>query len=133
MVSLPPQKPTSSNSNSTRKARTPLNEFLGLFGASWVNKLHLHLWLQTKELSTLCSSGFASSFTRFFVRSFFTGERSVDSFIVYSVILPSVCSSGFSFARSSASAFVSGSGLFGCSSVCSVLLASHVDKHVINN
>ena len=30
---LPPQKPTFSNSNSTWKARTPLNEFLELFGA----------------------------------------------------------------------------------------------------
>ena len=42
-VFLPPQKPTLLNSNSTWNARTPLNEFLELFGASWVNKLHLHL------------------------------------------------------------------------------------------
>ena len=46
-VFLPPQKPTFRiiNSNSTWNARTPLNEFLGLFGASWVNKLHLHIFL----------------------------------------------------------------------------------------
>ena len=42
-VFLLPQKPTFPNSNSTWKARTPLNEFLELFGASWINKLHLHL------------------------------------------------------------------------------------------
>ena len=41
-VFLPPQKPTLLNSNSTWNARTPLNEFLELFGASWVNNLHLH-------------------------------------------------------------------------------------------
>ena len=41
-VFLPPQKPTFLNFNSTWNARTPLNEFLELFGASWVNKLHLH-------------------------------------------------------------------------------------------
>ena len=40
---LPPQKATFLYSNSTWNARTPLNEFLELFGASWVNKLHLHL------------------------------------------------------------------------------------------
>ena len=39
-VFLPPQKPTLLNSNSTWNARTRLNEFLELFGASWVNKLH---------------------------------------------------------------------------------------------
>ena len=39
-VSLPPQKPTFLNSNSTRNARTPLNELLELFDASWVNKLY---------------------------------------------------------------------------------------------
>ena len=33
-VFLPPQKPTFLNFNSTWKARTPLNEFLELFGAS---------------------------------------------------------------------------------------------------
>ena len=38
-VFLPPQKPTLLNSNSTWNARTPLNEFLELFGTSWVNKL----------------------------------------------------------------------------------------------
>ena len=42
-VLLPPQKTTLLNSNSTWNARTPFNEFLELFGASWVNKLHLHL------------------------------------------------------------------------------------------
>ena len=36
---LPPQKPTLLNSNSALNARTPLNEFLELFGASCVNKL----------------------------------------------------------------------------------------------
>ena len=36
------QKPTFPNSNSTWNARTPLNELRELFGASWVNKLHLH-------------------------------------------------------------------------------------------
>ena len=41
-VFLPPQKTTLLNSNSTWNAQTPLNEFLELFGASWVNKLHLH-------------------------------------------------------------------------------------------
>ena len=41
-VFLPPQKPTSSHSNSTCNARTPLNDFLELFGASWVN-LYSHL------------------------------------------------------------------------------------------
>ena len=39
-VFLPPQNPTFPNSNSTWNARTPLNEFQELFGASWVNKLH---------------------------------------------------------------------------------------------
>ena len=41
-IFLPPQKkkPTFPNSNLTRNARTPLNEFLELFGASWLNKLH---------------------------------------------------------------------------------------------
>ena len=38
-VFLPPQKPTLLNSNSAWNARTPLNEFLELFGASCVNKL----------------------------------------------------------------------------------------------
>ena len=38
LVFLPPQKPTFPNSNSTWNA--PLNEFLELLGASWVNKLH---------------------------------------------------------------------------------------------
>ena len=39
---LLPQKPTFPNSNSTWKARTPLNEFLELFGAQCVNKLHFY-------------------------------------------------------------------------------------------
>ena len=44
-VFLPPLKPTSLNSNSTWNARTPLNEFLELFGVPWVNKLHfLHIF-----------------------------------------------------------------------------------------
>ena len=43
-IFLPPQKPTLLNSNSTWNARTRLNEFLELFGASWVNKLHLHFF-----------------------------------------------------------------------------------------
>ena len=38
-VFFPPQKPTFPNSNSTWNARTPLNEFLELFGATWVNKI----------------------------------------------------------------------------------------------
>ena len=37
-VFLPPQKPTFLNSNSIWNTRTPLNEFLEHFGASWVNK-----------------------------------------------------------------------------------------------
>ena len=44
-VFLPPQKLTFPNSNSTWNARTPLNEFLELFGASWVNKLPLHFYI----------------------------------------------------------------------------------------
>ena len=43
-VFLPPQKPTLLDSNLTWNALTPLNEFLELFGASWVNKSHLHLY-----------------------------------------------------------------------------------------
>ena len=40
-VFLSPQNPTFPNSNSTWNTWTPLNEFLELFGVSWVNKLHL--------------------------------------------------------------------------------------------
>ena len=43
-VFLCPQKPTFPNSNSTWKARSPLIEFLELFGAPSVSKLHLHFF-----------------------------------------------------------------------------------------
>ena len=51
-VFLPPQKPTFLNSNLTWNARTPLNEFLQLSGASWVIKKHLHFVLSTTDLTT---------------------------------------------------------------------------------
>ena len=68
-----------------------------------------------------CSSGFARSFIRFFVRSF-------SPVSVQWTFQLSVCSSGFSFARSFAFLVCSA-----CSSVCLVLLAFHVHKHVISN
>ena len=57
-VFLPPHKPTFLNSNSTWNARTPLNEFLELFGALWVNKSHLHhrRISAIKQWKPLCSS-----------------------------------------------------------------------------
>ena len=58
----------------------------------------------------------------------FTGERSANRLTVNSVIRLSVCFSCYSFARSSARAFVCVSGLFSCSSVCPVLLAIHGHK-----
>ena len=50
-VFLPPQKPTFLNSNSTWKARSP---FLELFGALWVNKLHLHAIMELNNWQTTC-------------------------------------------------------------------------------
>ena len=54
---LPPQKPTFPNSNSTWNARTPLDELRELFGASWVNKLHLHLFYILRGVGWLGGKG----------------------------------------------------------------------------
>ena len=60
-VLLPPETPTFLNSNSTWNARTPSNEFLELFGSSWVNKLHLPLWNRFRSLWHCESSAVTSS------------------------------------------------------------------------
>ena len=58
----PPQKPTFLNSNSTWNARSPLNELQELFGASWVNKLHLQKIIKitfTCDINTLLLLSFS--------------------------------------------------------------------------
>ena len=93
--------------------------------------------LQTKELSTRSFSRLTSSlaglFSRFLVRSFSPASarwtvRSLTRSFGYSLARSDV-----SFARDSVCSFVCVSGLFGCSSVCPVLLVIHGHKLVINN
>ena len=80
-----------------------------------VNKRAVHSVVQL----FISFRGFVHSVFRSFV---FAGVRSVDRLIINSVIRLSVRPLRCSFARASACSFVCVSGLFGCSSVCPVLL-----------